>query len=68
MQKKIIEYDSPLDAIVAIAKRLSVYERLHQLSSEEFFDRYNKGLLDDTIDYVEWSNDYQHFLVLMSRS
>jgi len=28
--------------------------------SNEFFDKFTKGLLDDSIDFVEWSNDYQH--------
>ena len=64
MQKQQIIYESPLEAIVAIAKRLSVFEERHHLSSEEFFDKYSKGLLDDSIDFVEWSNDYQNFLAL----
>ncbi|MFQ6113508.1 MAG: antitoxin TumA [bacterium] len=64
MPKQKIIYDSPLDAIVALAKRLSVYEERHRLSSEAFFDKYKKGLLDDSIDFVEWSNDYQNFLAL----
>ena len=64
MQKQKMIYDSPLDAIVVLAKRLSVYEARHRLSSEEFFDKYSKGLVDDSIDFVEWSNDYQNFLAL----
>ncbi|NOY59592.1 MAG: hypothetical protein GXO75_11790 [Calditrichaeota bacterium] len=64
MQKQKIIYDSPLEAIVALAKRLSVFEERHRLSSEEFFDKFSKGLLDDRIDFVEWSNDYQNFLAL----
>jgi len=62
MQKQKIIYDSPLDAIVVLAKRLSIYEERYRLSSEEFFDKFTKGLLDDSIDFVEWSNDYQNFL------
>jgi hypothetical protein len=64
MQKQKIIYDSPVDAIVVLAKRLSIYEERYRLSSEEFFDKFTKGLLDDSIDFVEWSNDYQHFLSL----
>lgn len=67
MQKQKIIYNSPLEAIVVLAKRLSVFEERHRLSSEEFFDKYSKGLLDDTIDFVEWSNDYQNFLALKTK-
>lgn len=35
MHKQSIQYDSPLDALAAIAKRLSRYEREAGLSSEE---------------------------------
>ena len=64
MQKQQIVYNSPVDAIVAIAKHLNRYEERHQLTSETFFDKFNKGQLDDTSEFVEWANDYQHFLAL----
>lgn len=62
MRKQRIEYDSPVDALVAVSKRLSVYEGRHQMTSEDFFDRFKKGQLDDSVDLVEWSNDYQHYI------
>lgn len=64
MQKQRIEYGSPVDAIVAVAKRLSVYETQYQMSTENFFDKFTKGLMDDSIDFVEWANDYRHFMTI----
>jgi hypothetical protein len=64
MQKQTTSYDSPVDAIVVLAKRLSVYEKQHRISSEDFFDRFSKGQLEDSVEFVEWSNDYQNFLAL----
>ncbi len=64
MRKQRIEYDSPVDALVAIAKRLSVKEGQYQMDSEAFFDRYCKGCLEDSIDFIEWANDYQHYLAI----
>ena len=64
MQKQTTIYSSQVDAIIAVAKRLNIYEKQYQLSSENFFDQFSKGLLADTIDFVEWSNDYRHFLAL----
>jgi len=62
MRKQRIEYDSPVDALVAVAKRLSVYEARYHMASEEFFDGFSKGQMDDSMDFVEWANDYQHYV------
>lgn len=64
MRKKTIQYTSPLDALVAVAKRLSLYENQHQMESAEFFERYNQGLLSDDALFIEWANDYRHYLAL----
>ena len=62
MRRIRIEYDSPLDALVAIAKRLNAFESLYKMESEEFFGKYEKGESEDTEDFVEWANDYQHYI------
>jgi hypothetical protein len=64
MLKQTIEYTSLLDAIIELAKRLQAYESRYDMSSEEFFDQYQKGFLADDHPYVEWSNDYCHYLAL----
>ena len=62
MLKQTIQYTSPLDALVAVAKRLSLYESQQGMDSEDFFDRYNRGELGDDITFIEWANDYRHYL------
>jgi hypothetical protein len=62
MRKQRNEYDSPVDALVTVIKRLFIYEDKYEMTSEEFFDRYNKGQMEDSIDFIEWANDYQHYL------
>lgn len=64
MRKQRIEYSSPLDALIAVTKRLSIYENKYQWDSEDFFDRYSKGTLTDEVDFIEWSNHYRHYLAL----
>ncbi|MFQ5715414.1 MAG: antitoxin TumA [Candidatus Scalinduaceae bacterium] len=64
MRKQRIEYDSPVDALVAIAKRLSIYETRYRMTSEEFFDKFSKGQSEDSEDFVEWANDYQNYVVI----
>ena len=62
MRKIRIEYDSPLDALVAIAKRLNAFESQYKMESEEFFGKYGKGDAADKEDFLEWANDYQHYI------
>jgi hypothetical protein len=64
MRKPTIQYTSPLDALVAVTKRLSLYEDQQHMDSETFFDRYSRGQLSDETLFVEWVNDYRHYLDL----
>jgi len=64
MRKQRIEYNSPVDALVAIAKRLQSFEYSYKITSEEFYNSFAKGQLDDSIDFTEWSNDYRHYLAI----
>jgi hypothetical protein len=59
-----ITYQSPLDALIAVVKRLSLYENQHKLDSEEFFHQYRQGKISDEIEFIEWADDYQHYLAL----
>jgi len=61
MRKQQTEYSSPLDALVAITKRLTRFENQRSVSSEEFFDRYSKGQMPDEADLIDWANDYRHY-------
>ncbi len=64
MKKNRIEYDSPVDALVAVAKRLNHYEDKYKMQSEDFYNQYSKGKMEDDIEFIEWSNEYQHYLAL----
>ena len=64
MRKQTIRYTSPIDALIAVTKRLSVYESQQRMDSEAFFDRYSRGQLPDDEVFVDWANDYRHFLQL----
>jgi hypothetical protein len=37
------------------------------MDSEEFFDQYSRGQLSDDAVFVEWANDYRHYLELRQR-
>ena len=67
MRKQTIQYTSPIDALVAVTKRLSIYESRQRMDSEEFFDRYSRGQLSDDAVFVDWANDYRHYLHLRQK-
>lgn len=64
MFKQTIQYTSPLDALIAVTKRLNSFENQHRMDSEEFFDKYTRGQMPDDSVFVEWANDYRHYLYL----
>ncbi len=59
-----MENRSPLDALIAVTKRLNFFENQHKMDSEEFFDKYTRGQMPDGSVFVEWANDYRHYLQL----
>ena len=64
MRKQIVEYTTPLDALIALVRELKTYEAAYQMEPDEFFNYYCKGELSDEADFVEWAGSYQHFLAL----
>jgi len=43
MRKQTIQYSSPLDALIEVAKRLSILEQQKHMDSEDFFINTIKG-------------------------
>jgi len=64
MVKQRIEYPSLLEALVTLVRRLGVYENKHAMTSEQFFDAYNTARLNDEMEFIEWANDYRHYLAI----
>ena len=62
MKISTVQFDSPVDALVALAKRLANYESMYELTSEDFFDQFMKGHMDDSEEFTEWANDYRNYL------
>ena len=64
MRKQTVTYSTSLDALIAVTKRLSEYESREKMDSEQFFDQYCRGQQSDDAVFVEWANDYRHYLEL----
>jgi len=57
-------YASPVETIAALIRSLVVYEQRYQMSSADFYARYQRGKTEDSADFVEWAGDYQQYLQL----
>ena len=64
MRKQTIQYTTPLDALVAITKRLGLKEGKYNIESEDFYYRYQMGEMGDDAHIMEWARDYQDYLNL----
>lgn len=62
VRKEAIQYESSIDTLVAIVKRLSNYEIQHHMSSEDFFSHYQSQQLLDDVTGSEWFDDYRHYI------
>jgi hypothetical protein len=62
MTVKRTVYTSPVEALAALIRALVAYEQRYQMSSADFYVRYQKGEIGDSVDFVEWAGDYQHYL------
>jgi len=60
--KTTVTYTEQSDAMAAVYNRLRCFEQQYDMDSETFYDRYNNGQMPDDSDFVEWANDYQHYL------
>lgn len=58
---KIIEYEKEKTSkdIQALRKDIEIFEGKYNMSSKEFFERFEKGEMGDKEDYFEWSALFQ---------
>ena len=57
-------YTSPIEALTALIRSLVAYEQQYQMSSSDFYTRYQRGEMGDTAEMIEWAGDYQHYVQL----
>jgi hypothetical protein len=62
MIKETLEFQTAVDALIHVSKLLASYEQKYKMQSEEFYNKYTMGLMDDSMDSVVWANNYIHYL------
>lgn len=52
----ILEQERAQREVEELQARLQAFEAKYQMSSDDFYHRYEKGELDDSADFMEWSS------------
>lgn len=54
--KKILEYERSaiIENIKVLDREIKDYEKKYAMSSEKFNEKFNKGLLDEKNDFIDW--------------
>jgi len=45
-------------------EQLFLFEKKYAMTSEEFFQRYQNGIMNDSDDMIDWAGEYQIYLSL----
>ena len=61
------EAEASLGQLKQLQTDLAEFERAHGMTSDEFFRRYQAGLTDDRMEFVEWASLIQMTLKLHQR-
>ncbi len=62
-----IEKDEAQQKLTELGQRLQAYEIQYQLSSSEFYRRFQAGEMGDEMDFVEWSIFYEMYVSVQKR-
>ena len=54
----------PVDDLVDLAQTLMRFEQQYDMSSTEFYERFNRGETGDDMDFVKWAGRYRLYLDL----
>lgn len=50
---------SPLDDFAEAIRRLSLYEQRYKMDSADFYARFQRGEMGDSIDFMRWATAYE---------
>ena len=68
MLRKAVAESNPLDDLLDLTRKLRDYEVRYDLTSEMFYERFQRGELDDELQHcLAWAATYEMFLTLRDR-
>ncbi|MEA3339785.1 MAG: hypothetical protein U9R15_07450 [Chloroflexota bacterium] len=65
MLARTITQSNPVDDMLEIADELGEYEREYGMTSAEFYEQFNRGVLDDELQHcIGWAGAFEIFTKL----
>ncbi len=66
---KIIDFEKnkAIEQIVELEVKLREYENIYEIQSDEFYGKFMKGELGDSMDFTEWSIFYDMWKSIQKR-
>jgi len=55
------ENASPLDDLIELTRDLVLLEQQYGMDSAQFYERFQRGELEDELDYFEWATKFEMY-------
>jgi len=65
--KEALAASNPIDDLLELAVELHGYEQQYGMTSEIFFEKYQRGEMGDAMPFIKWAGRYQLYLDLKSK-
>lgn len=53
-----------VDELLALSRRLALFEQKYGMSSAEFYEKYQRGEMGDEMDFVRWAGRYRLYCAM----
>ena len=63
LQEATDQYN-PVEKLLSLDRELFRFEQKHNISSSEFYQRFQSGEMGDAIDFIRWAGRYEMYLRL----
>ena len=57
----------PEESLASVIADLNAFEQRYGMTTIEFYARFNKGLMGDSQDFINWAGDFEDYQYLMNK-
>lgn len=57
----------PEESLASVIADLNAFEQTYGITTIEFYARFNKGLMGDSLDFIKWAGAFDDYWYLMDR-
>lgn len=64
LHRELVEAYDPLEELLRLEREFAEIEKTYQMSSEDFYQRYQAGEMGDDMVFIHWAGKYTLYLRL----